>query len=356
MHSQFRRVAIVNRGEPAMRFIHAVREFNLEHRADLLVIALFTEPDRHARFVREADESYDLGPSTFVDGRDGLRRPTYLDYAALERALTAVHAEAVWAGWGFVGERPEFAEMCERLGIAFIGPDSGAMRRLGDKINAKRFAEQAGIPVVPWGGGPADTRRGGRARRPSGSGIPCCSRRAAAPAAAASGGWSRPSRSRRRSAAVRRDAARIFNDTTVFVERYLPGMRHIEVQIQADALRHGLGGRHPGLLDAAAPAETGLRGARRPGCAPESRRRCSTPPSGWSRRRSTATRSSVEFLVDPARPLLVPRGQHPPAGRARGHRTDQRPGPGEARTGRGARGEAGGRRRRPAPGTPSKCA
>ena len=56
MHSQFRRVAIVNRGEPAMRFIHAVREFNLEHRAGLLAIALFTEPDRHARFVREAAE------------------------------------------------------------------------------------------------------------------------------------------------------------------------------------------------------------------------------------------------------------------------------------------------------------
>ena len=234
MHSQFRRVAIVNRGEPAMRFIHAVREFNLEHRTDLLVIALFTEPDRHSRFVREADESYELGPSTFVDGRDGLRRPAYLDYAAVERALTAVHAEAVWTGWGFVGERPEFAELCERLGIALIGPDSGAMRRLGDKINAKRFAEQAGIPVVPWGGGPADTAEAAREHADR-LGYPVLFK--------ASGGAGGRGIQRVDSAdqveaafgAVRRDAARIFNDTTVLVERYLPGMRHIEVQIQADA-------------------------------------------------------------------------------------------------------------------------
>ena len=234
MHSQFRRVAIVNRGEPAMRFIHAVREFNLEHRADLFVIALFTEPDRQARFVRESDESYGLGPSTFVDGRDGLRRPTYLDYAALERALTAVHAEAVWSGWGFVGERPEFAEMCERLGIVVIGPDSGAMRRLGDKINAKRFAEAAGIPVVPWGGGPADTVEAARAQAER-LGYPVLFK---ASGGAGGRGIQRVDSAEQIDAAfgaVRRDAARTFNDTTLVVERYLPGMRHIEVQIQADA-------------------------------------------------------------------------------------------------------------------------
>jgi len=154
MLTDFRRVAIVNRGEPAMRFIHAVREYNLEHRTDIRVIALFTEPDRHARYVREADESVDLGPSSFVDDADGLRRPAYLDYRVLERALTESQADAAWTGWGFVAERPEFAELCERLGVTIIGPDSGSMRRLGDKICAKRLAEQAGIPVIPWGDGP----------------------------------------------------------------------------------------------------------------------------------------------------------------------------------------------------------
>ena len=83
MSADFQRVAIVNRGEPAMRVIHAIREFNLERGTGLSTIALFTDPDRRARFVREADESYHLGPATFVDDADGQRKPTYLDYARL---------------------------------------------------------------------------------------------------------------------------------------------------------------------------------------------------------------------------------------------------------------------------------
>ena len=87
MSADFQRIAIVNRGEPAMRLIHAIREFNLERGTGIAAIALFTEPDRRARFVREADESYNLGPATFVDDADGQRKPTYLDYERLERAL-----------------------------------------------------------------------------------------------------------------------------------------------------------------------------------------------------------------------------------------------------------------------------
>jgi len=236
MRTDFRRVAIVNRGEPAMRFIHAVREFNLEHRTEIRAIAVFTEPDRHARFVREADEAVELGPSSFVDERDGLRRPTYLDYDALERALTEAQVDAVWTGWGFVAERPEFVEKCERLGIICIGPDSGAMRRLGDKICAKRLAEQAGVPVIPWGGGPVDTLDAALVHADR-VGYPV--------ALKASGGAGGRAIRRVDSAAdlqaafapVRRDAARIFNDRTVFIERWMAGMRHIEVQVQAD--RHG---------------------------------------------------------------------------------------------------------------------
>ncbi|HNV04157.1 MAG TPA: carboxyl transferase domain-containing protein [Vicinamibacterales bacterium] len=236
MQNDFHRVAIVNRGEPAMRFIHAVREYNSEHRTDIRVIALFTEPDRHARFVREADEAVDLGPSTFVDPRDGLRRPKYLDGGAVERALGDAQADAVWTGWGFLAERPEFAERCERLGLTVIGPDGPSMRRLGDKICAKRLAEQVGVPVVPWGGGPADTvdaaldhaQRLGYpvGLKPSGGAGGRSIRRLAAPAEL-----------ERAFAPVRRDAARNFLDRTLFIERWMPGMRHIEVQIQAD--RHG---------------------------------------------------------------------------------------------------------------------
>ena len=81
----------------------------------------------------------------------------YLDHDALERALVAARADAVWVGWGFVAEDPRFVELCERLDIVFVGPSSEVMRRVGDKIEAKRLAEAAGVPVAPWSGGPVET-------------------------------------------------------------------------------------------------------------------------------------------------------------------------------------------------------
>src|SRR4051794_7528690 len=112
-----------------MRLIHAVRELESEpggHRIE--VIALHTEAEATARFVREADVAYDLGPAS--------RRP-YLDLAVLERALVDTRAGAAWVGWGFVAEDPAFAELCDRLGVVFVGPSAEAMRLLGDKIGAK---------------------------------------------------------------------------------------------------------------------------------------------------------------------------------------------------------------------------
>src|SRR6266567_8330619 len=144
----FQRVAIVNRGEPAMRLINAIREWNAEGRPALRVIAVYTAADRRATFVREADEAVLIGPAPSSTGADdalsifGAGSP-YLDYAELERALRACRADAVWPGWGFVSEKAEFAELCERLGIIFIGPTAEVMRRLGDKIESKLLAEQA---------------------------------------------------------------------------------------------------------------------------------------------------------------------------------------------------------------------
>jgi acetyl/propionyl-CoA carboxylase alpha subunit len=128
----FARIAVVNRGEAARRLIHAVREINSETvasetdmpaaRGPLRTIALYTDAERHAPFVREADLAYCLGPAS--------ARP-YLDPALLERALVETGADAAWAGWGFVAEDPGFAELCGRLGVTFIGPSAEAMRRLG---------------------------------------------------------------------------------------------------------------------------------------------------------------------------------------------------------------------------------
>src|SRR5688500_5766612 len=154
MDQAFSRLAIVNRGEAAMRLIHAAREYACEHGIDLHTIALHTAAERRALFVCEADEAVcfeDLpGPPTAVDAP--VTSP-YLDYDLLERALVHTGADAAWPGWGFVAEHADFAERCEGLDIAFLGPSPGVMRRLGDKIAAKRLAEEAGVPVAPWSGG-----------------------------------------------------------------------------------------------------------------------------------------------------------------------------------------------------------
>src|SRR5215470_1164755 len=123
MNYEFQRVAIVNRSEPAMRFIHAAREFNQEHGTALCTIALFTEPDRHSMFVREADEAVFLGPAQILDPRTQKTKSSYVDYVVLERALTDARADAVWVGWGFVAEHAAFADLCHELGIVFIGPE-----------------------------------------------------------------------------------------------------------------------------------------------------------------------------------------------------------------------------------------
>jgi acetyl/propionyl-CoA carboxylase alpha subunit len=99
----FQRIAIVNRGEPAMRLINAVREWNAEGRPPLRVIAVYTAVDRRATFVREADEAVLIGPAE-AEGAEFSSSP-YLDYDELERALRACRADAVWPGWGFVSEK-----------------------------------------------------------------------------------------------------------------------------------------------------------------------------------------------------------------------------------------------------------
>src|SRR4051812_5861671 len=144
----FRRIAIVNRGEAAMRLVHAVRDLNARQTDPAVprieTVALHTEGERTAMFVREADLAYNLGPAS--------ARP-YLDLAVLERALIETGADAAWVGWGFVAEDPAFAELCDRIGVTFVGPSAEAMRRLGDKIGAKLLAERVGVPVAPWSRG-----------------------------------------------------------------------------------------------------------------------------------------------------------------------------------------------------------
>jgi acetyl/propionyl-CoA carboxylase alpha subunit/acetyl-CoA carboxylase carboxyltransferase component len=229
----FQRLAIVNRGEAAMRAIRAVRELNWERAHPIKIIALYTEPDRHALFVRQADERHCLGPATRGGAEEGQRPGGYLDYTALERALIETRADAAWVGWGFVAEHPSFAELCERLGIVFVGPDPEVMRALGDKIEGKRLAERAGVPVAAWSGGSVDTVDDA-VRHAEALGFPLMIK-------AAAGGGGRGMRRVDRADELRvaferarAEAAQSFGDSRVLMERLVGAARHVEVQLMAD--------------------------------------------------------------------------------------------------------------------------
>jgi acetyl/propionyl-CoA carboxylase alpha subunit/acetyl-CoA carboxylase carboxyltransferase component len=220
----FSRVAIVNRGEAAMRLIHAVRDLSAETGERIETVALYTDADATAMFVRESDLAYALGPAS--------ARP-YLDLAVLERALVEAEADAAWVGWGFVAEDPAFAELCAKIGVTFIGPDPEPMRRLGDKIGAKLIAEEAGVPVAPWSGGEVATLDDALAAAES-IGYPLMLK-------AAAGGGGRgirviTSASDLAAAFERtsREALRAFGSGTVFLEQLVTGARHVEVQLIAD--------------------------------------------------------------------------------------------------------------------------
>ncbi len=220
----FSRVAIVNRGEAAMRLIHAVRDLSAETGTRIETVALHTDVDRTATFVREADIAYDLGPAS--------ARP-YLDLGVLERALAGSGADAAWVGWGFVAEDPAFAELCHKLGVTFIGPSAEAMRKLGDKIGAKLIAEEVGVPVAPWSRG-AVAGLGDAVRAAGEIGYPLMLK-------ATAGGGGRGIRvitsEAELAAAYERtsqEAERAFGSGVLFLERLVTGARHVEVQVIAD--------------------------------------------------------------------------------------------------------------------------
>ena len=224
----FDRIAVVNRGEPALRLIRAVRELNAEHGTRTRVVALHTEAERRATFVRAADEAVLL--------RETGEGSPYLDHAELRRALQAARADAAWVGWGFVAEDPAFAELCADLGVTFIGPSPEAMRLLGAKIEAKVLAEKAGVPVAAWSRGPVEGLEEGQ-RHAAAIGYPLIVK-------SRSGGGGRGIRVVRSEAeleeALQRtqtEARRTFGDPVVFMERLVEGGRHVEVQVIAD--QHG---------------------------------------------------------------------------------------------------------------------
>src|SRR5262245_39810992 len=231
----FRRIAIVNRGDAASRCLRAIHELRAEGGPPLTAIALYTEPDHGAPFVRQADEALSLG-AALRGPRGAPPRLAYLDRARVLAALRATRADSVWPGWGFLAEDPVFVEQLEQRGLTFVGPSSRALRALGDKIAAKRLAESCGVPILPWSGGAVSADDFAAVARTVG--LPLLIK-----AAAGGGGrgirlverWEDGAAAFERAAA---EAAAAFGDGTVFLEALLPRSRHVEVQIAADQSGH----------------------------------------------------------------------------------------------------------------------
>ena len=151
----FSHVAVLNRGEAAVRFLRAARHWRRQHRQPLRILALYTHPDAEAPFVRMASAALCLG-EPLVPAETGQLRSAYLDVERVVTLAKAAGADALWPGWGFAAERPELPEACEAHGLVFLGPSASAMRLLGDKVAAKQLADRLGVPVSPWSGGPVD--------------------------------------------------------------------------------------------------------------------------------------------------------------------------------------------------------
>lgn len=220
-------LGIVNRGEAAMRCLRAVKALRAAERSTLRALALYTEIDRDAPFVRHADVAVALPTRGGGVG-------AYLDHDRVMDALRRGGADAVWPGWGFVAEDPDFADRVVGEGLRFLGPSGATIRKIGDKIAAKRLAQRAGIPVAAWSGGEvADADAALLHARDLG--YPLVIK-------AVAGGGGRGIRMVSSEVelvpafqAATAEVTAAFGDGRLFLEQRIVGGRHIEVQIAGDA-------------------------------------------------------------------------------------------------------------------------
>ena len=138
----FKKILIANRGEIALRVIHACRELGIR------TVAVYSEADEHALHVRFADEDICIGPARSAE--------SYLSVPAIISAAEITGADALHPGYGFLSESAYLAEVCEACHIRFIGPDPNVIRLMGDKARARRAMKKAGVPILPGSEGPVE--------------------------------------------------------------------------------------------------------------------------------------------------------------------------------------------------------
>ncbi|MCS7066266.1 MAG: ATP-grasp domain-containing protein [Fimbriimonadales bacterium] len=220
MSRVFRKVLIANRGEIARRILAACREMGIR------TVAVYSEADKDAPFVHEADEAYWLGDA-----------PATESYLAIDKILAIAQqagVDAIHPGYGFLAENPDFAQACQQAGVVFIGPEASVIRRLGDKGEAKRLAERAGAPIVPGFIPQKPLTPDQLLQKARQIGFPLLLK-----AVAGGGGKGMrivqdESEFLHAAESASREAEGAFGDPRLMLERYLPRPRHIEVQILAD--------------------------------------------------------------------------------------------------------------------------
>ncbi len=219
----FEKVLIANRGEIALRVLRACRELGIR------TVAVHSEADISAKYVKLADESVCIGPAASTQ--------SYLNVPAIIAAAEVTDAEAIHPGYGFLSENADFAERVEKSGFVFIGPRPDTIRLMGDKVSAKQAMIEAGVPCVPGSGGalPDDPKEITKIARAIG--FPVIIK-------AAGGGGGRGMRVVHTEGALiqsvtmtRAEAQAAFSNPTVYMEKYLENPRHVEIQVLAD--QHG---------------------------------------------------------------------------------------------------------------------
>ncbi|MCO6413288.1 MAG: acetyl-CoA carboxylase biotin carboxylase subunit [Thiogranum sp.] len=213
-----KKILIANRGEIAVRIVRACQEHRIES------VAIYSDADRHALHVKKASEAYNIGPDPVAG---------YLNAHRIVNLAVATGCDALHPGYGFLSENPELARICERRGIKFIGPGAEVIRSMGNKIEARRSMQAAGIPVVP-GSDASLTGVSEAIALAANIGYPVMLK-------ATSGGGGRGIRRCNNEAELRRnydrvlsEARKAFGSADVFVEKCVDRPRHIEVQILAD--------------------------------------------------------------------------------------------------------------------------
>ena len=286
-HRPIRRVLIANRGEIAVRIQRACRELGIE------TAQVYSEADRDSMAVRNADMALCIGPARSSD--------SYLRADAVIAAAKALRADAIHPGYGFLSENAAFARRCEQEGIAFIGPSGDVIATMGDKASARATAMSAGVPVTPGSSGTVASAAAAR-EVASSLGYPVILK-------AVAGGGGRGMRIVEAEAdlaghfdAAVREAKAAFGDGAMYLEKYLTGIRHVEIQILAD----GETVLHLGERDCSSQRRNQklIEESPSPGLSPAMREAMGAAAVRLCRHVGYRSAGTIECIVDPERDVF----------------------------------------------------